>query len=268
MKKMNKKGQAKGFTLTELVIVIVIIAILAAVLIPSMTGYVNRAKKSNATSEASSVYTIYAAWLADTAANYGYESVKQSDLKEDSGKNTNLYINGLTFKSRTATVDYEITKATIKTSDTDGTLSSTDIQYYTDSTETGVKVEVPTPAQVIASKTYEWDTTNKKLKVTTSGSTTTGEMVSKDRAYLDSFAHYYAQANDTKAYDGKNVDNNGKALVNVNKLTFVSASKTSFVMYSSNNFLIKCDISSGSPVYSIADSASVPEANPDLNSLK
>ena len=68
MKKMNKRG----FTLTELVIVIVIIAILAAVLIPSMTGYVNRAKKSNAQSEASSVYTVYAAWLADDATENSY----------------------------------------------------------------------------------------------------------------------------------------------------------------------------------------------------
>ena len=65
---MNKKG----FTLTELVIVIVIIAILAAVLIPSMTGYVARAKKANATSEASSVYTIYSAWLADDSQDYSY----------------------------------------------------------------------------------------------------------------------------------------------------------------------------------------------------
>ena len=45
---MNKNNK-KGFTLTELVIVIVIIAILAAVLIPTYTGLVNRVKDSNDT---------------------------------------------------------------------------------------------------------------------------------------------------------------------------------------------------------------------------
>ncbi len=42
MKKLNKKG----FTIVELVIVIAVIAILAAVLIPTFTSVVNNAKKS------------------------------------------------------------------------------------------------------------------------------------------------------------------------------------------------------------------------------
>ncbi len=43
MKKMNKKG----FTLVELVIVIAVIAILAAVLIPTFAGVIERANKSS-----------------------------------------------------------------------------------------------------------------------------------------------------------------------------------------------------------------------------
>jgi len=42
---MNKKNK-KGFTLTELIIVIVIIGILAAILIPSLSGYIKKAKVS------------------------------------------------------------------------------------------------------------------------------------------------------------------------------------------------------------------------------
>ena len=42
MKKLNKKG----FTLTELIVVIAVIAILAAVLIPTLTGYIEKARIS------------------------------------------------------------------------------------------------------------------------------------------------------------------------------------------------------------------------------
>ena len=42
MRKMNKKG----FTIVELVIVIAVIAILAAVLIPTFVGLVNKANQS------------------------------------------------------------------------------------------------------------------------------------------------------------------------------------------------------------------------------
>ncbi|WP_195516428.1 type II secretion system protein [Paraclostridium bifermentans] len=43
---LTKKRKKKGFTLIELMAVIAIIAILAAVLVPTVTGYINRAKKT------------------------------------------------------------------------------------------------------------------------------------------------------------------------------------------------------------------------------
>ena len=43
---MNLKKKKKGFTLIELMAVIAIIAILAAVLVPTVTGYINRSKKT------------------------------------------------------------------------------------------------------------------------------------------------------------------------------------------------------------------------------
>ena len=53
MKKMNKKG----FTIVELVIVIAVIAILAAVMIPTFGGIIDRANKSKALQEARTAYT-------------------------------------------------------------------------------------------------------------------------------------------------------------------------------------------------------------------
>ena len=44
---MNKYNKNRAFTIIELMAVIAIIAILAAVLVPTISGYINRTKKTN-----------------------------------------------------------------------------------------------------------------------------------------------------------------------------------------------------------------------------
>lgn len=55
--KVLKKN--KGFTLTELIIVIAIIGVLSAILIPAITDYVRDAKISSDEQEARAIYNIY-----------------------------------------------------------------------------------------------------------------------------------------------------------------------------------------------------------------
>ena len=52
---MMKKSNKKGFTLVELIVVIAIMAILAAVLVPTITNKINDAKESAAKSDMSAV---------------------------------------------------------------------------------------------------------------------------------------------------------------------------------------------------------------------
>lgn len=48
MKKIKKQ---RGFTLVELIVVLVILAVLAALLVPALTGYIDKAKKSQVIAE-------------------------------------------------------------------------------------------------------------------------------------------------------------------------------------------------------------------------
>ena len=48
---MTKNNKNKGFTLVELIVVLVILAILAALLVPALTGYIDKAKKSQVIAE-------------------------------------------------------------------------------------------------------------------------------------------------------------------------------------------------------------------------
>ncbi len=62
-----KKNRKKGFTLVELIVVLVILAILAALLIPALTGYIDKAKEKQVIAE-----TRQAVMAAQTLADEEY----------------------------------------------------------------------------------------------------------------------------------------------------------------------------------------------------
>lgn len=75
----NKRKKEGGFTLVELIVVLVILAILAALLIPALTGYIDKAKEKSITAECRQ-----AVMAAQTLADEKYATNTKTAITFDS----------------------------------------------------------------------------------------------------------------------------------------------------------------------------------------
>lgn len=106
---MKKKKNRKGFSLVELIVVLVIMAILAAALVPSLIGYIRQTKYSNVQNEAAS--SAY----ADPNHSYSYETNAGASLQFNVDMTGTAATTGdlLTAIKDMAEVDGTITSVTI-----------------------------------------------------------------------------------------------------------------------------------------------------------
>ena len=140
MKRTKTKMNNKGFTLVELIVVLVILAILAAILVPTLLGYIDKAKSEKDFSTAQSVRVAAQSILAemyakgDTPSNV--KTTREGDVLALIGatKSGNDYvldgqkvsIKAVTFVQKDNKDTYEIKSITVTINEKDYKYTSVD----------------------------------------------------------------------------------------------------------------------------------------------
>ena len=105
----------KGFTLIELMVVILIVAILAAVLAPMLTGRIREAKWSEGRAGAGTVATALRAYFAETGRtttavpSWDDLGITTGDLTGKYFRQTSYVISSVSYTASTGAVAYTIT---------------------------------------------------------------------------------------------------------------------------------------------------------------
>ena len=84
--KIRKMKNQKGFTLVELIVVLVILAILAAMLVPALTGYIDKANRQKIVA---ATRQVVMAAQTEVSEKYASKTLKKGIITIENGKAAN-----------------------------------------------------------------------------------------------------------------------------------------------------------------------------------
>lgn len=96
---LYSKNKKRGFTLVELIVVLVILAILAALLIPALTGYIDKAKKDQVIAETRMLHEAVQTEMSELYGSANWKLNSATTLVNNTGKVIGNNPNGYDLKA-------------------------------------------------------------------------------------------------------------------------------------------------------------------------
>lgn len=178
---MNNKRGRGGFTLVELIVVLVILAILAALLIPALTGYIDKSKKRQVIAETRMLHQAI-----QTVVSENYGSSQWGNWHTVTGTSLKSLACNRTGSTEEQLKQYQAILSLAEVPSLSGTNPSGSFgAYFTEDAKTAIIV---------------YDDGNGKVGIYFGG---TGETIAYDKSDFNSFDQYFSGIRSSVSYTGK-----------------------------------------------------------------